>query len=136
MFPKFSRIAEAIATVFWFWRHDSKSHMLVENQPVCVSFPEEGCVSVGMRLRRTKRVRIRSKPLTVDDVITGMYYVPKRGNDRTPNYRVVAVQYGGDRHPALVWFCRDNELDKMACHPTGTPVAEFLSLVARRVNDE
>lgn len=85
----------------------------------------------GAKLPRL-RDRVRSPKLYACDIEAGGEYVPKRGNDKTPNYYVVAttdVEGITDR----VWYRRMNESDANAVHPTGHAVADFLALVSRRV---
>jgi hypothetical protein len=76
---------------------------------------------------KPKRVRVRTKPLTAADIVEGGEYVPKRGNNKTPNLVVAAVSPDGS---LIVWH-RSNE-SAADCDSAST-VAEFLALAARRV---
>jgi len=78
---------------------------------------------------KPKRVRVRAKPLTVADIVVGGEYVPKRGNDKTPNFRV--VERDDPKYPedegVLLAVERKGEIRHMSA-------VDFLALVARRVN--
>lgn len=135
-------LARGIAAVFWLWRNEPGSPLLAENRretPPCVSMSpladgvchvcgaqESGRHDRNCRNFKPKRVRIRPKPLAEADIVVGGEYVPKRGNDRTPNYAVV------DTSPAWVTYRRVGSPpnEPAAC----TTYPDFLSLVARRAN--
>lgn len=95
--------------------------------------PRDVSAECGEQGLKPKRIRPPKTKLHACDVEAGALYVPKRGNDKTPRLRVVMVVMDESETPARVWFCRENEPDKVAVHPDGTPVADFLALVARRV---
>lgn len=171
---QFSKISQAIAAVFWFWRHDPKSLMLAENQPKqtaqCVwpdcghdtnkSDPRPGCngdycptamresmnvaaagTSAALRdgslvtaakqgIARAKRIRPpRTKPLEPSDIVAGGEYVPKRGNNRTPNIIVERTTLDHDTRVRLVRYRWRDDVRVLTD-------SEFLSLVARRVENE
>lgn len=149
-----SPIAKAIAAVFWLWRHDPQSHHLVENQPKpdspAARSMDESVAEMSAALRsskivpatfsesamqfvpvKPKRVRIRSPKLYACDIEVGAAYVPKRGNDKTPNIIVSAVTLDDDDMVTGVWWHRANE---SAVDTTFAQVDDFLSIVARRVD--
>lgn len=81
--------------------------------------------------KQARRIRSRHKPLTVDDIVEGGVYVPKRGNNKTPNIRVTDVeklQANGALY--AVAYEREGVEDSDA----SCGVEEFLALVARRVD--
>ena len=82
------------------------------------------CDVCGVALTRL-RDRVRSKALTAADITAGGEYVPKKGNNKSPNY---VVQLVG---PHGVNAKRTNESEGcVKCYS----VAEFLALVARRAD--
>jgi hypothetical protein len=88
----------------------------------------------GAYMKRTlpKRVRVRTKPLTAADIVTGGVYVPKRGNNKTPNLvvrSVKGVQRKCKEPEVSVLFMRKGD-DVWVGSAT---LPEFLALVARRV---
>jgi hypothetical protein len=79
---------------------------------------------------KRKRVRVRTKPLTAADIVVGAAYVPKRGNNRTPNLTVVDVDYAEAKEfgPLVVYQrAGDEDIDS-------ANMADFLALVARRAD--
>lgn len=83
-----------------------------------------GC-GTPSQFKAPKRIRVRSKPLTEADIVEGGVYVPKRGNNATPNFKVLEVLPVG----------------RVRYHQPGRGgareavcAADFLSLVARRVD--
>lgn len=76
---------------------------------------------------KPKRIRVRSKPLTVDDIVAGGVYVPKRGNDKTPNI----VVSGMTKDRFIISWRKSNE--SADARHTATSMYEFLKLVSRRV---
>lgn len=87
----------------------------------------EGGVRVGPI---PKRIRSRHKPLTVADIVEGGVYVPKRGNDKTPNYRVTDIEPVPLELDPDVYFEREGvENSDGWCD-----LSAFLKLVARRAN--
>lgn len=119
-FPPFNKIAEGIAMVFHLWRHDPKSIHLAENQPHIGFEHKPG--KWRSAPSKPKRVRPpRGKPLTVADIVAGAFYVPKRGNNRTPN--IVVERFDGRD-------VRYRQRDASnVCN-----VEVFLSLVSRRID--
>jgi hypothetical protein len=81
-------------------------------------------------LPKRKRIRVRSPKLYACDVEVGAVYVPKLGNDKTPNVVVSAVSFDDDEMVNSVWYHRSNESVFNAVH---APVEDFLAIVARKV---
>lgn len=123
----------------------------VEPDRFCVTEANGGCVSDDPRcmhngelpagfayadgkvvdLRaKPKRVRVRAKPLTAADIVIGGEYVPKRGNNKTPNLFVRDVQthHAKCKEPTTVV----HYVQKGKAHVD--TMADFLALAARRVN--
>lgn len=152
-----SPIAKAIAGVFWLWRHQPDSLHLAENQPKrAVGYdasankaitetsaalrndrhdPDAAPMSAEAVVQfapvKRKRVRVRSPKLYACDIEIDAAYVPKRGNDKTPNIVVSAVTVDDDEMVNGVWWHRANE---PAADATFVQVDEFLSLIARRAS--
>jgi hypothetical protein len=84
--------------------------------------PPEGA---HMKRDLPKRIRVRSKPLTAADIVEGGEYVPKRGNDKTPNLYVASVG------PDLVAFRSVRDVPSAICQ--GVTMTDFLALVSRRI---
>lgn len=78
---------------------------------------------------KPKRIRVRGKPLTVADIVPGGVYVPKRGNDKTPNIVVRAIDCGATfADPNTVLYTRGESTET-----TRAAMPEFLALVSRKV---
>lgn len=75
---------------------------------------------------KRKRVRVRTKPLTPDDIVEGGIYVPKRGNDKTPNWVVESFSPG----KTIIAARRTTDAPGNVVPFTKS---EFLEVVARRV---
>ena len=75
---------------------------------------------------RSQRIRVRGKPLTTADIVPDGVYVPKRGNDKTPNIVVRAI----DSRDETVLYTRDGA----EIEPTRVAMTDFLALVSRRVS--
>lgn len=82
----------------------------------------------AVRYAKPKRVRVRVKPLTAADIAVGAWYVPKRGNDKTPNLFVAAIDDAG------VLYDRRRPDALSVGEVTRVSMADFLALVARRVD--
>lgn len=80
---------------------------------------------VEEKTAKRKRIRVRSKPLTEADIVIGGEYVPKRGNDKTPNYKVVDL---GNNY--VSWTRGPAEAGTAGAFE----MANFLALVARRAS--
>lgn len=98
----------------------------------------EVCPYCGARApKQAKRIRSRHKPLTVADIVAngeGAAYVPKKGNNKSPNIIVRALGCGpqGSNEWSVVWS-RENETPHDYDTPNCDPIDVFLSIVARRV---
>lgn len=78
--------------------------------------------------RKPKRIRPPRQTLGIDDISAGGEYVPKRGNNRTPN---IVVERTTLDHESRVRKVRYRQRDEVhVCTD-----AEFLKLVARRVEN-
>jgi hypothetical protein len=76
-----------------------------------------------------KRIRIRSPKLYACDIEVGGEYVPKRGNDKTPNFVVTDIdRTEAEKYGDLVIY-RDGKSDDIC----SANMDDFLALVARRV---
>lgn len=93
-------------------------HVFMRDVSTC---PE--CGAPGMK---PKRIRSRHKPLTAADIVEGGVYVPKRGNDKTPNFVVTLVS---PRYDAV----NARKVDQSEGCVRGYSTDEFLALVSRRV---
>jgi len=80
----------------------------------------------GTLAGKPKRVRVRVKPLTVEDIVASGIYVPKRGNNKTPNITVERTTLDHDSRIRTVRYRQRDEVH--VCTD-----AEFLALVSRRV---
>jgi hypothetical protein len=119
-------LATAVAVGVYMMANEPKPEV-AEGSTLANMDAAAAATSAALRAK-PKRIRVRSKPLTVEDIVAGAIYVPKRGNNKTPNItvertsldsqtRVRTVRY---RQRDEVHFCTDSE---------------FLSLVARRINE-
>lgn len=189
-------IADAIARVFWFWKHQPDSPVLREN-PVSRLQLADGvrfgdvlparCGSCGSAIRydsvlgtrcpcasmdrtatgcpgdggkpmcddtigtdaqhvggsdetesdeeihavipnKPKRIRSRHKPLTALDIVIGGVYVPKRGNNKSPNWIVDSISPDGILIAAHRKDDRPEDINSAFTFPG------FLALVARRAD--
>lgn len=102
-------------------------------EPFAVDFgtdPEAAPMTAeaAVRYAKPKRVRVRAKPLTVTDIVVGAWYVPKRGNDKTPNLFVAAIDDAG------VLYDRRRPDALNVGEVTRVSMTDFLALVARRAD--
>lgn len=81
---------------------------------------------------KPKRVRVRTKPLTAADIVKGGEYVPKRGNDKTPNL-IVAEVWAAPAFDEPEPLETHVSYDRKGVREVVT-MADFLALVARRVS--
>lgn len=127
---KFNPIAEAIAFVFHLWRHDPKSLLLAENQAAGLSASmDSAAAATSAALRgKPKRIRVRSPKLYACDIEVGGVYVPKRGNNRTPNIVVERVERESSGEVLAVRYRQRDDVHTCSSD-------EFLSLVARRIDN-
>jgi len=80
------------------------------------------------QLAKPKRVRSRHKPLTEDDIVVGCSYVPKKGNQFSPNFEVLRrsdpdIEAG--EHGVLLEVRRQLDVRTI-------DLATFLTLVSRK----
>lgn len=106
-----------------------ETHQVCGGCQLVVERTGKACHNCGAQTMKPKRIRSRHKPLTAYDVVEGGVYVPKRGNDKSPNLTVVDLdRIESERYGVLVTYLRAGDEDTESCN-----LADFLALVSRRV---